>query len=248
MGWSTQVVIANRVIIEGPDDYLFVYNGAPALGTLIESIAAEAGTDQYGNAYLQGSTLYENDGSGNIAALNTNGTNFLNSRVGFTVYSATTPAGPFARLSYLGEGGTVANPGWVSSPVYGMQPQAISGFFGVSDQWNYVGSGGGQPAFATGWGNFGHGGADLAFRLAASPANEVRINGVVTPGAGAAPTLFTLPASYAPASIQFITGSNVTSGGVVYWEINTSGTVVLGGGGLDTGDEYTVNGLYAMDI
>lgn len=49
--WSSQVVIANQVIIEGSNDGLFVYNGAPALGNLIASIAATPGTDPYGNVY-----------------------------------------------------------------------------------------------------------------------------------------------------------------------------------------------------
>ncbi len=48
------MVIATLVVIQGADDGLFVYNGAPGPGTLIASIAATGGTDPYGNAYLQG--------------------------------------------------------------------------------------------------------------------------------------------------------------------------------------------------
>lgn len=54
MTWDSQYVIANQVIIEGSNDGLFVYAGAPATGNLIVSAAAQAGTDPYGNAYPQG--------------------------------------------------------------------------------------------------------------------------------------------------------------------------------------------------
>jgi hypothetical protein len=47
------IVIANKVIIIGNNDGLFVYSGsAPTLGGLIASIAAQPGTDSVGNAYL----------------------------------------------------------------------------------------------------------------------------------------------------------------------------------------------------
>lgn len=54
MGWSSQVVVANQVIVQGSNGGVFVYNGAPAAGNLVASIAATAGTDPYGNAYPQG--------------------------------------------------------------------------------------------------------------------------------------------------------------------------------------------------
>jgi hypothetical protein len=61
VGWTSQVVIAGLVIIEGVNDGLFVYNGAPAAGNLIASIASTSGTDPYGNKYLPGVTVYSSD-------------------------------------------------------------------------------------------------------------------------------------------------------------------------------------------
>lgn len=52
--WSSQVITANKVIIEGANDYLLVYNGTPAAGNLIASIASQAGVDGFGNAYPAG--------------------------------------------------------------------------------------------------------------------------------------------------------------------------------------------------
>lgn len=55
---NTGTVIANYVVIFGTHGSLLVYNGTPAAGNLIASIAAEPGTDAYGNTYLQGITNY----------------------------------------------------------------------------------------------------------------------------------------------------------------------------------------------
>jgi hypothetical protein len=68
MGWSSQIVLANLVIIEGPHDGLFVYNGTPAAGNLIASIAPAAGTDAYGNSYVGGITTYSASGDVELAA------------------------------------------------------------------------------------------------------------------------------------------------------------------------------------
>ncbi len=58
MGWSSQVTIANKLIIEGSGGEELVYSGAAAAGNLIGSRTAVAGTDQYGNKYLAGDTEY----------------------------------------------------------------------------------------------------------------------------------------------------------------------------------------------
>lgn len=52
--WSNQGI--SLLIIQAGTGFsgLFVYNGAPATGNLIASIAPGAGTDPYGNAYPQG--------------------------------------------------------------------------------------------------------------------------------------------------------------------------------------------------
>jgi hypothetical protein len=59
IGFSGRLV-SLVVIGGGAGSGLFVYNGAPALGNLIASIASSSGTDQYGNAYLAGETSYIN--------------------------------------------------------------------------------------------------------------------------------------------------------------------------------------------
>lgn len=44
-------VTSNTVIVKGPGDGVFIYDGTPAAGSLILAMASEAGTDHWGNAY-----------------------------------------------------------------------------------------------------------------------------------------------------------------------------------------------------
>jgi hypothetical protein len=44
-------VTSNTVIVKGSGDGVFVYDGIPALNTLVVAIASTAGTDEFGNAY-----------------------------------------------------------------------------------------------------------------------------------------------------------------------------------------------------
>lgn len=62
---TSNVVRARLVVIfgSGANTGLFVYSPTPAAGNLIYSITATAGTDPYGNAYLQGATSYTAPGS-----------------------------------------------------------------------------------------------------------------------------------------------------------------------------------------
>ena len=110
--------------------------------------------------------------------------------------------------------------------------------------WVYVGSGGGAPAFASDWANAGGGTANLAFR---QNGDEVQVDGVVTPSAGAAALIFTLPAALAPADDQYIPVINTTTGAVVFVHIAAAGTVSLGAG-LINGDDYSINGSYSLSI
>lgn len=76
----SNVIIRNGQIISGSSLY---YSGAPALGNLVASVSAAAGTDIYGNAYLSGITSY----FGNTAQQNNSGL--------LTWYTAPTSAGPW---------------------------------------------------------------------------------------------------------------------------------------------------------
>jgi Right handed beta helix region len=122
---------------------------------------------------------------------------------------------------------------------------AVSGHMD-STPWRYVGAAG-QPAFAADWGNYGHAAAALAF---SADGSQVRINGYVTPSAGAGATLFTLPAGFLPASTQGIVGMNQTTGIPCVWQIGTTGVVAFlsGAAGLVSGDPYVINGSYSLSI
>ena len=93
---STSIVVARRVIVIGPDDGLFVYNGVPPAGPLIVSVASVAGTDIYGNAYLAG-----------VMSYGTVGPVFQASRLsggGLDFLTATSAAGPYALEAQIAPG------------------------------------------------------------------------------------------------------------------------------------------------
>lgn len=58
-GSRSGVLIARKVIIIGTTGGLFVYSPTAALGNLVASIAAQDGTDPYGQPYLHGITSYQ---------------------------------------------------------------------------------------------------------------------------------------------------------------------------------------------
>lgn len=64
------VVIRGGTTVSGTSLY---YDGTPAIGNLIGSLAATSGTDAYGNAYRAGFTVYATDASGRYSQMQTNG-------------------------------------------------------------------------------------------------------------------------------------------------------------------------------
>jgi hypothetical protein len=96
------LIIRNGQIISGTD---LIYSGPPALGNLAASIAAVAGTDTPGNAYLAGITTYAQAG-GVFYAINLSISAAGGSTLGFLI--ATSAAGPYVNAFELVNALTVA--------------------------------------------------------------------------------------------------------------------------------------------
>lgn len=71
----------------------FFYSGTPAAGNLLASIAPAAGTDQFGNAYLQYITSYFASGGTAFA---------VQVAIGIGFYTAPSQAGPYTTFASLG--------------------------------------------------------------------------------------------------------------------------------------------------
>lgn len=88
------LIVANKVIVFGPGDGVFVYNGSIGPGNLIASIASAPGFDIAGNAYLAGiSSYFQYPSGGFIAAQFGSG--------GIRWFFAATEAGPWVASSSL---------------------------------------------------------------------------------------------------------------------------------------------------
>src|SRR5215472_12880307 len=89
MGWENENVFPLVIITAGGGfTGLFVYSPGPGLGNLIASIAAQNGTDPFGNAFLAGVVSYTTFGGTNFAASLSNGA--------VQFWSAPGPGGPWA--------------------------------------------------------------------------------------------------------------------------------------------------------
>src|SRR5215469_12889489 len=95
MGWENENVFPLLIITAGGGfTGLFVYSPGPGSGNLTASIAAQAGTDPYGNAYVAGITSYGPGSIGIQAVDSASGVlSFLNSL---------TEAGPYTQLATVG--------------------------------------------------------------------------------------------------------------------------------------------------
>ena len=171
-----------------------IYSSPPGPGKLLQSSSAAAGTDVFGNAYLQGLTSYFNTGAG-FTADNVNG-----GQIRF--YAATTEAGPWTEQAVISGFGAPALPGQTSLV---MQPGAVSvtpafsvGNFGSVREW-YPPSGGDDFPALDSVISAGFGSADLmpgTYELSAQlPVSGATLQGcdmatVIRPFGGYAGSLF----------------------------------------------------------
>ena len=259
-GVTGPVVTANRVVVFGKGGGIFVYNGAVAFGSLIETSGiAVAGTDQPGNFIFAGSTTYQLSG-GIWYAVNTSGP-------AITIYTAASPAGPWtaagnisglngqlvlatgafnslgvqmvltlaAGLISLAQPGFGPYTGVVFVPGKGLVAQLNS----ANETWNPM-------TLKNGWAGVA-GNAANQYRLAAAPANSVEIIGAIAGNAATATTFATLPAGYVPASAQRFAAEGGTTGapGIV---CDTAGNLSLGGApALPAAANWWYHGFISLD-
>lgn len=248
-------VVANTVIVEGPNDGVFVYSGAPALGNLITSISAVATTDQFGNTVFQGTTNIKFS-AGVYYATNMG----INNTLSFL--TATSQAGPWTNNGGIGQSpnsleaitslfqtsaDAVINGALTATSGIPLSPTVIE-----TDVWNPV-----TPP--TGFSGL------LRYRMRAEKDVEVEAQLAVTP---TAPTgtvvLIVLPTLYVPTTLQhgpcgiFLNGtpnSLAAMQGIMdlRWAANISPTSTFSlqafpGGAAGTGiTECSFNIRYALD-
>ena len=92
-----QGILATEGVIEGPTivgSDAFFYDPSPGFGNLAQSITAADGTDQYGNAYIAGTSTYADNGSFWSAVVIADGV--------VTWYEASGPGGPWTSEAGIG--------------------------------------------------------------------------------------------------------------------------------------------------
>lgn len=223
---SGDVVRAREVIIIGTGGLLLVYSPTAGTGDLIASIAGAAGTDQYGNTYVQGFGSYD-PAHVSQAQLNAAGLTISDTFTGNAVEIGRDLNGQ--ALVLLGEGNTSEPPVLLAAA-----PSQLTG----QDGWHQVASG-----FPTGWaGTFQYAflpfgpataGAILPVYGAVGIRAEFTLSGSPTVADGT--VLLTLPSGYQPDNLQTLpaTGDGglkaVTSGEGPQLRVNSSGQVMCYG-------------------
>lgn len=251
---------------------LFIYDGTPAAGNLISSIAPTSGTDQFGNAYLAGVVSYF---SGEYVALS--GGNLLMGLVtdGFTKastvgivgvdgivisspFTATKPA--TSAIELLDGDSTLTNQGaagyphlqvdgtvWLDRPAI----QAVNNAnTWTPETWH-------TPTFSGTWSSTGTLNGNSTFRgmqyRKDAEDNVWVLGGATTTGAGG--SIFTLPSGYFNASKRallpcFIFHSSTSAVSSGFAQVTETGVVniaaSLAGVTIAAGDQVFINGKFPL--
>lgn len=205
------VTIRGGIVIGGTT---LVYEGTPAAGNLIASIASAPGTDPMGNPYQEGFTSYL-PGVGYVQMIDGQ-VNFFNTSGGVIMSLQQTDTGGLVITG--GSGGYLAIPVPIADALTASEPGAAS--FGTAETWHTASLGSGWTGTA---------------QYTARPDGTVALRTLGSLGAGtitSGTTLFTLPAAYEPAVAQVIPAiiSAVGSGSAAtgdspYLQIGTNGAV-----------------------
>ena len=255
MTWGSNVFPLLIVTSSGGFTGLFVYSPAPGAGNLIASVAAQAGTDPFGNSYLAGVISYSPGtsfagfaggglelGSENPSSLITSvGSIGLDDAIvasaqpGVTIGSPRTSGGPGTEVAILGESHDTTKPSQVVIAV-GTPTPVTTGLLEVqgiitADSVVAIVAGAAEtwhsavPLLNT---NFAAGGQTPRYQFEPTNGGRVRLAGSVniTGAVAASTTMFTLPAGYQPTVQSSWTTAN-NSGGFVAG--NPSVNVLAGG-------------------
>lgn len=226
------------------DSGIFLYNGTPALGNLVVSIASNLGTDQFGNDYLEGIVNYSGDefvgidvgntyygllsaggysGAGLIGIVGTGKSVFYQSPFytgstdisTFTLNSGSS-AQPWSSATYphMHVGDSGFGMLWVDNAIVKSVPNA-----GTAEVWHTVGAAG-NAAYNTGWAtatmfNGAGNGPFKPLRYRKDAEDNVWIEGLTITTTAASPTIFTLPSGYFNSANRALIPVNFNIGGTV---------------------------------
>jgi len=184
----------------------FFYSGTPAFGNLIASIAPAAGTDAYGNAYLEGPAAY-NPGSPSVA------TSLFG---GISLLEAANPGGPYwdplFALTYNGGAASLDSP-FNSTAGTAANPTVVT-----TDTWHAM-------TLANGWAH--QAGNQIAqYRLAAD--GDIEVRGAINGSAATAAT-FCSGLGYTFGAVQQFWCQQTSGNAAVYAQATTGGALEIAG-------------------
>jgi hypothetical protein len=231
IGPGSSAGLFKRVVVFGPDGSgIFVYSPSPGAGNLIASIAAQAGTDPYGNPYQAGITSY--NGSAYISI--SQSVIFFSNGALIEQTATSLNIGTSASIDF-----NIDIP--VGDPIVALQP----GTTGTGESWHAL-------ALGNGWtGTFQYKletNSKVSIRSVGSLAAGTLTNGTVIG------TIPAIPAGYWPASnqqvdaiISSVGAGSAATGNSPYFLVNTAGQILVENMAVQVPTNVRLNGNYALD-
>lgn len=268
-------IIANSVVIVGPNGEFLVYNPTQASGTLVTSIVGQATTDSISNDVLQGVTSYGSTGSRAVELTNGN-IAFLTGPIGGagpfttqllisgslatnTVQSSQalfleTVSGQLITLASVGANGQVQiNNSGLVTPLTNELLEVLGNISVEGDIFSIVG--GAEETWhpmtlQNGWIN-GAGNVTAQYRRVSSPPKSVELIGAISSTAATANQFFQLPVGYRPVSQQgFAAGAsgNVAANMAPYVQCDTAGNLTMNSvNALPANGNFRFHGTISLD-
>lgn len=149
---GTEIQGADFIVTATNGGKVYVYDAAPAAGTLKVVVAAEAGSDSYGTSYPAGITVFGSTDTWNpglslpVNAANQGGNAFINSFIGNSG-----AASEYYGAQFMG----AKDSAYPSQPYVAMWSASNDGSSGASGALGYYDANGNQQ-YSLGWDEFGH--------------------------------------------------------------------------------------------
>jgi hypothetical protein len=245
------------------DSGAFFYTGVPALDNLLASIAAQAGSDQYGNTYGQGFNLYGPDGA--YAQLVNNGTapallfappsvahmtsnpqvfaladnaGLVNEFMFLILSSGKSSGGNDAGIQLWGETADGSSPAQIVFEFGGTvaATMTVNGF--KPNAWTQTAS------YGSGWEASGEGADGFWFRLRLDAGTVEWMCDLKTTSGSPSSTICTIPAAYVPATGLASFGMN--TGTAAYSVSMQSSGAAQASVSASSGSRFTGSGFYPL--
>lgn len=240
MPWNNANIETQQVIVSGESDGVFVYNGTPAAGNLIASIASLAGIDAFGNNYGAGVNI--GNQSAAHAGIDTTGRIFLFNSADQQIFDLSGFDGGLIAKDTIGNIQAVFSGGSAPFGLIGPATAWKPGSTGVTPEtWHPM-------SLLNSW-LAASGGTPPQYRMVASPVNTVEVVGSVVAPSGLSGTsiIWDVPTGYQISHRQPLVARNQSTNAAVMLSCSAGAGMLSYQAGASAGDTVDFHGFFSVD-